>query len=249
MNSTQDIAWNIEAEGPLPPIADTQTLSWPIDQELDVIGAFQALSWVVGATDETIEVVLDNAPTGLVGDLTVSITTIDGTTTIYFPTNEGIEEEPEGSGRYVATVTRPTLGRYRLTWSDGSTSIPLILTVLQDDITLTINAPTTADIGDQALIEATFTDSASQVITPDQVQAQVTTPAGTTTTYTAGTSSELTQDTNGTYLLQVDIDQPGHWYYTINSTGDIIEAAEPGSIYATTATPTSTWAPAYTPTP
>lgn len=133
VSGTQDITWEIEAGVPLTAINGTQDLQWPINAFIPSVGGFQAIAWRVGTSDETVTVVIDAAPTGLVGDLTVSIITFDGAITVTVPTTEDIQEIPPGTGRYVATVPLPDIGDYFVVWNIGATTTFARLTVFLDN--------------------------------------------------------------------------------------------------------------------
>lgn len=64
------------------------------------------------------EAILDSAPTGLVGTLTIQIENADGTTHTAPTTNGIVEVEP---GVYSAALTAPSgRGTYVVVWNDGS---------------------------------------------------------------------------------------------------------------------------------
>lgn len=118
ITGTQDFTRVIEAAPPPP---------------LPSIGGFQQFTRALGTSGDTIQRVLSGAPTGLVGTLTVAITSYDGSVTIAFPTTQGIAEIPEGSGRYVATLLKPDVGRYWIAWAyPGVTIEPVLLTISRD---------------------------------------------------------------------------------------------------------------------
>jgi hypothetical protein len=71
-------------------------------------------------SQNTMQLILTGAPTGLVGLLTVSLVTEDLGIVIVAATTSGIVELPADSGRYVATVSVLAGGRYFVIWSDGT---------------------------------------------------------------------------------------------------------------------------------
>jgi hypothetical protein len=88
-----------------------------------------------------IDVVLTGAPTGLVGTLTVAVTTESGAI-ITPPTINGIQETPAGTGRYVASIPQPQdVGRYFVVWNDGqNTTLALLLVILESLVQTPIKA-------------------------------------------------------------------------------------------------------------
>lgn len=127
---TRDLAWNIEGADEL---AGVLGLEWSIDQFRPTIGGFQPLSWALGSAGDTISPVLTGAPTGLLGTLTVTIVAYDGTVTVYFPSGSDIAEVPASTGRYVATVPKPDIGKYWIAWAyPGVTIEPVLLTISRD---------------------------------------------------------------------------------------------------------------------
>lgn len=114
-------------------LTGTQNISWAIEPLLPTLGAFQTLSWAIGASSDTLTLVLLNAPPGLTGSLTIAVLTQDGTTYVTFPTTTGIQEIPAATGRYVATVRKPDVGEYFAIWSDGATTVYGTLIVYLSD--------------------------------------------------------------------------------------------------------------------
>lgn len=113
----------------------TQVLTWELQEappEQPGVVFTQDIAWTLGVAEQGIplELVLTGAPTGLVGVLTIEILASDGLTIVLAPTAQDIVEIPAGTGRYVATVTRPPVGDYFVVWSDGTTTTQTGLKVL-----------------------------------------------------------------------------------------------------------------------
>lgn len=119
IGASQDFSRAIQAAAP---IGASQDFSRAISQFRPVIGGSQAFSRSLALTAQDV-VELDDAPTGLTGTLTVSLTTTDGNTVVIQATTKGITEFPAGSGRYLATIDRPAPGHYLVVWSDGTSSV------------------------------------------------------------------------------------------------------------------------------
>lgn len=140
ITATQDVTWAILAPSGLGGIADSRTIQWSINEFQLALAGTQVVTWEIGTTDETIDLEMTGAPTGLVGTVSVEIVAADGTTVVYPTTTAGIVESPAGTGRYVATVTRPAAGEYFVIWSDGTTTIQTGLTV-REIIVSTLQTP------------------------------------------------------------------------------------------------------------
>lgn len=110
-----------------------QQLSWTIEPDRPRISGSQALSWRIGVSADTLLLQLENAPSGMVGVLTVEILTGDASVTVYPPSTQGLVEAPAGSGRYTATIPLPDPGRYLVVWSDGSVIVTQTLLVIDDE--------------------------------------------------------------------------------------------------------------------
>jgi hypothetical protein len=74
-------------------------------------------------------------------------------------------------------------------------------------------------VGDLVRISATWTNAAGSVTDPTAVLAKYRDPAGTVTTYTYGTDTELVKDSTGIYHVDIDADSAGKWLYRFYSTG------------------------------
>lgn len=79
----------------------------------------------------------------------------------------------------------------------------------------------TFDMGDRVRVKGSFTDplNSSAPIDPSNVYLDVTSPDGTTTTYTYGVDVGLTNDGTGVYYYDITLDAAGLWYYRWYSTG------------------------------
>lgn len=72
----------------------------------------------------------------------------------------------------------------------------------------------------------TFTPAGSTTPTdPTTVVAKLSAPDGTVTTYTYGSSAELTKTSTGVYLLTVTLNAAGLWWVRFTGTG-AVKAAE-----------------------
>jgi len=101
----------------------------------------------------TFQAVLTGAPTGLTGTLGVRVLNLAVTppSTAIARTTAGIEEEPDGSGIYTATLTAPsTTGNYIVVWDTGGTLTPANSTSEELFVTGTPPTPVTAASGSQA---------------------------------------------------------------------------------------------------
>lgn len=124
ITAPQNIAWAILAAGPSgSTITKSQTVEWSIRaSDPPPPGALTkstTVTWRIFGTD-TLDLILNGAPTGLEGILTIQLETADDGTLVYGPTTQAIVESPSGSGRYIATVPNPGVGTYFITWSDGA---------------------------------------------------------------------------------------------------------------------------------
>lgn len=119
ITSTQDIQWEVL---PGAPLILTQDLSWVINSTADTISSSLILNWSLGQDVTNTTVVLLGAPTGLAGIITVSLVSYDGTTVVYYPTTDGIQEVPADTGRYIATVPTPDVGDYFVVWATTTMS-------------------------------------------------------------------------------------------------------------------------------
>lgn len=113
-------------------INGTQVLTRTIEPFVASISGTQTLTRAIGVSGQTLDLALVGAPTGLVGILTVSIITFDGSVTVYFPSTQNIQEIPAGTGRYVATVPYPDIGRYFVVWTTGTTTVSTELDVVAE---------------------------------------------------------------------------------------------------------------------
>jgi hypothetical protein len=75
------------------------------------------------------------------------------------------------------------------------------------------------NLGQALTVTATFENSAGTKVDPTTVKADVTTPAGTETTYTYPASTQLVKSSTGIYVLTLTMDAVGPWYGRIYSTG------------------------------
>jgi len=100
----------------------------------------------------TFQAVLTGAPTGLTGTLGVRVLNLAVTppSTAIARTTSGIEEEPDGSGIYTATLTAPAVGNYIVVWDTGGTLTPANSTSEELFVTGTPPTPLTASTGSQA---------------------------------------------------------------------------------------------------
>lgn len=205
LSGTQDLAWSVAQVGAM---AGTADIRWSVDAFQARISGSELLQWAVGVEPgTTIQVVLDGAPTGRVGILTVSIVTLDGGITVYFPTTQGIEEVPAGTGRYVATVPRPDVGEYFVVWSDGQTTTEVELDVVFASTNPTrlrvLRAPV-QPVDDGELMEfAVSIDSAGVPVDPETLTLRISPPVGTDVIYTYGVDDVIFRDGVGQYRAVV----------------------------------------------
>jgi hypothetical protein len=130
ISGSQTFTWEIE-EAPPSTLTGSLTTLWPVLAYIPPISGTQILRWKIGVSGLTIDLVLNGAPTGLVGELSVAVYSEDQAETIVFPTTSGIVEYPAGTGRYVATVLRPERGRYLAVWTYGTQSVSTSLAVVR----------------------------------------------------------------------------------------------------------------------
>jgi hypothetical protein len=81
-------------------------------------------------------------------------------------------------------------------------------------------------VGNLVRVRVAFADSQDAAVDPDVVKVQVRTPAGTISTQTYGTDSEVVRASAGSYYMDVDAESPGEWLYRWYSTGTGQAAAE-----------------------
>lgn len=132
ITSTQDIAWAIDNPPLGSQVSGTLDIAWAIDQFRATIGGSLLMSWRLGATNDVLQLVLNNARPRQTGVLTIAITSQDGAVYTYFPSTVDIREVPADTGRYVATIPTPDVGFYFAVWSDGISSVAVPLSVLPD---------------------------------------------------------------------------------------------------------------------
>ncbi len=72
----------------------------------------------------------------------------------------------------------------------------------------------------------TFTDSAGTATDPAAIFGQVKDPSGNITSYEYGVDAELVKSATGIYYFDVDVDEPGDWWYRFYSTGSGQAAGE-----------------------
>lgn len=75
------------------------------------------------------------------------------------------------------------------------------------------------DIGDLVRITGDLATAAGVAIDPTALVCKVLSPAGTTTTYTYGTTAFPIRDGTGEYHVDVTPTEEGDWYYSFTSTG------------------------------
>lgn len=74
-------------------------------------------------------------------------------------------------------------------------------------------------VGDMPRAKGAFTDTDGASIDPTSVFATIIEPDGTMSTLEFGTDSDLIQDTDGVYYVDVDLDKEGVWRVRFYSTG------------------------------
>lgn len=77
------------------------------------------------------------------------------------------------------------------------------------------------DNGDLVRVYGTFTDplNSDAAIDPTAVMVSVRDPSGNVDTYTYGDDASVMNSDVGEYYYDVDVDEPGRWYYRWYSTG------------------------------
>lgn len=101
----------------------------------------------------TFQATLTGAPTGLTGTLGVRVLNLAVTppSVAVARTTSGIEEEPDGTGIYTATLTAPSaVGNYLVVWDTGGSLTPANSTSEELFVTGTPPTPVTASTGSQA---------------------------------------------------------------------------------------------------
>ena len=81
------------------------------------------------------------------------------------------------------------------------------------------------DVGDVIRLSAAFT-SDDVGVDPDGVVFRVLTPSRAESTWTYNTDPEVIRSSPGNYYLELEIDEPGTWYYRIEGTGNYQSADE-----------------------
>jgi len=80
------------------------------------------------------------------------------------------------------------------------------------------------------VVKLTAVNEAGTAANPSGVRFKVKDPAGTSTTYTLGVDSELTEVTSGkVYHLTLDMDTAGAWRFrgeTLNGSGSVVGVSE-----------------------
>lgn len=241
ITGTRQLARSIEGQGSLPSLSGTRQIARAISPFRPSIGGFRTLARSLSVQVVSITLVLDGAPTGLVGTLTVAITTLDGSAYVYAPSPSHIVEVPAGTGRYEATVPRPDIGRYFVVWSDGITTATLV----ELDIDLfgvnathlrVVKAPVQPlDDGDLMEFVVTVSDHAGAAVDPEILTLRISPPDGADVVYTYGVDSLVSRDSVGVYRAAVPVfgeDLPpgsltrrlGSWRW--ESSGDYQDAEE-----------------------
>ena len=75
------------------------------------------------------------------------------------------------------------------------------------------------NIGDLVRITGNLATAAGVAVDPTALVCKVLSPAGTTTTYTYGTTAFPVQNAVGEYYVDVTPDAVGEWWYQFRSTG------------------------------
>lgn len=80
-------------------------------------------------------------------------------------------------------------------------------------------ALTTYEVGQDALIQMTFTGQSGLVIDPDTIECDVKPPSKASVAYVFGTAPQIARTSTGVYVLQLDINAAGTWLVYVKSTG------------------------------
>ena len=93
---------------------------------------------------------------------------------------------------------------------------------------MSCSSDTTFQVGDKAIVTATFTDPANSnaKVDPTVVAFKVQNPNGSTSTFTYGTDSEVDNTSTGIYTLEINITMAGTWKWRSYSTGNYQGAAQ-----------------------
>jgi len=75
------------------------------------------------------------------------------------------------------------------------------------------------DVGDLAQITAEFTNSVGTYLDPTEIYCSYTDPSGNVTTLHYGVDLTLTRSAVGRYVIAINVDEAGTWYYHWYSTG------------------------------
>ena len=87
----------------------------------------------------------------------------------------------------------------------------------------------TYDIADRAKLQATF--HANGALTdPDNVELQIKTPAGTTSSHVYGVDGNVVQDSTGVYYYLLQLTAAGTYYYRWEGSGTLYAGGEEGLI-------------------
>lgn len=84
-------------------------------------------------------------------------------------------------------------------------------------------------VGEQVRVTGVFTDLDGNLVDPTSVFFQIRDPTNTISTITTleyGEDVELVRDSQGTYHVDIDGDEIGHWYTRMYSTGTGAAAVE-----------------------
>lgn len=128
----------------------------------DIAGTL-AVTWAIRSETEVLTFILNAAPTGLTGVLTITIETDEDTPTVlYGPTTQQISEQPPGSGRYEAVVPSPGVGTYFIVWSDGTNQTIEALEILTGGFAVPIIATPPARYDSTAWISAVVVEGATR---------------------------------------------------------------------------------------
>lgn len=157
ITATQDYAWTILPPDALGRITASRSIEWAVQEFHSGISGTVSIRWAIGVTDETIELELTGAPTGLTGTITIELVGADGVTVAYPETSDGITEIPAGTGRYVAVVPLPAAGDYFVIWSDGSETVQTTLAIREIRVT-TLQTPIKATSFSEYSIKASDTE-------------------------------------------------------------------------------------------
>lgn len=84
----------------------------------------------------------------------------------------------------------------------------------------------TYDSGDQIRVTSIFTNSTAAAVDPTTITYKYKDPSGNVTTLVYGSDADVVRSTQGTYYIDITLDEAGTWHDRIAGTGGTVGAAE-----------------------